>query len=124
MKTYSMDLRKRIICAREEGYSAADTAERFKVSKRSVERYWKLYQQSGHVKPKRRGGYRRSRLEGHEGTLHEWMASEPDLTLAQLQERCAQQLSIRIGINALWQRLHKLGVSYKKNPSRQRTNPP
>jgi len=118
-----MDLRERIICAREEGHSAADTAQRFKVSKRSVERYWKLYQQSGHVRPKRRGGYKRSRLEGHEATLREWIAQEPDLTLRELQQRCRQQLSIKIGINSLWTRLNKLGLSYKKNDSRRRTKP-
>ena len=120
MKTYSSDLRDRIIAAREQGHSAADLAERFLVSKRSVERYWKQYQQQGNVWPKQRGGYKKSRLEGHDETLKRWIAEQPDLTLEELQARCAEQLGVKIGINALWQRLDKLELSFKKNATRQR----
>lgn len=123
MKTCSMDLRERIVAAREEGYSGADVASRFQVSKRSVERYWKQYCASGHVRAKRRGGYKRSRLEGHDDQLREWIDKQPDLTLEELQARCAGQLQVKIGINALWQRLDKLGLSFKKNAARQRAKP-
>lgn len=120
MKTYSSDLRDRIIVARKEGHSAADVAKRFEVCKRSVERYWKQHEQQGNVWPKQRGGYKKSRLEGHDETLKSWIAAQPDLTLEELQGRCAEQLGVKIGINALWQRLDKLELSFKKNASRQR----
>ena len=42
MRTYSIDLRERIVAARAHGHSAAATAQLFKLSKRSVERYCKL----------------------------------------------------------------------------------
>ena len=119
MKTYNMDLRERVISTREEGYSAAATAKRFKISKRSVERYWKSYQQQGHCEPKQRGGYRRSRLEGHEKVLRKWIGSQPDLTLEQLQQYCLEKLKVKIGISGLWYRLDKLGLSYKKNSLRR-----
>ena len=45
MKSYSQDLRKRIIRARENGASAEESAKRFGVCKRSVERYWKRFSQ-------------------------------------------------------------------------------
>lgn len=115
-----MDLRERIVRACEEGYSAAEVALRFKVSKRSAERYWKQYQQTGHIWPKRRGGYKKSRLEGHDATLKRWIGEQPDLTLEELKERCAEQLGVSIGINALWQRLDKLELSFKKNATRKR----
>lgn len=120
MKTCSMDLRERIVAAREEGYSGADVASRFRVSKRSVERYWTQYCTNGHIRAKRRGGYKRSRLEGYDAQLREWIEKQPDLTLEELQARCAEQLQVKIGINALWQRLDKLGLSFKKNAARQR----
>ena len=59
MPTYSCDLRERIIAAREDGHSAEEVARLFRVSRRSVERYWKTYQTTGAVEPKQRGGYRR-----------------------------------------------------------------
>lgn len=118
-----MDLRERIIAAREEGASGAEVASRFRVSKRSVERYWKQYQSSGHVRARQRGGYKKSRLEGHEDRLRNWIRDEPGLTLEEIRARCADELEVRIGINALWQRLDKLGLSFKKNPARKRAKP-
>lgn len=118
-----MDLRERIIAAREEGYSGAEVASRFRVSKRSVERYWKQYCNSGHVRAKQRGGYKKSRLEGHDDQLREWIRKEPDLTLEEMRTRCAEELQVCIGINALWQRLDKLGLSFKKNAARKRAKP-
>jgi transposase len=40
--------------------------------------------------------------------------------LRQLQQRCEQQLQIQIGTNALWHRIDRLGLSYKKNDARRR----
>jgi transposase len=43
--------------------------------------------------------------------------------LAQLQQRCAEQLHVSIGITALWHRLRRLGLSFKKNDARRRAGP-
>ena len=123
MKPSTDELRQRIVACRREGQSAEQIARWFGVSKRSVERYWKLEQSQGHVKPKKIGGYRRSRLEGHERCLQDWIAAENDLTLAELQERCREQLGVKIGINALWHRLEGLDLNFKKNRGRRRARP-
>ena len=124
MQTYSMDLRERIVAARERGQSAQEVASLFAVSKRSVERYWKLHRNTGSLAPRQRGGYRRSRLEKHDATLRRWIKEQADLTLAQLQERIAADLGVTLGITALWHRLERLGLSYKKNSARRRARPP
>ena len=123
MKSYSVDLRERIVAARVRGDSAAEVAQRFGVSKRSVERYWNLQQQNGSVAGKRCGGYRRSVLEGHDERLRRWIEKEPGLTLAQLGERIRKQLHKSLGTTALWHRLERLGLSYKKNAARRRARP-
>ena len=123
MQTYSKDLRERIVSARDLGHSAQEIAHLFKVSKRSVERYWKQYQSTGGLEPKQRGGYRRSRLEKHDQTLRSWIKQEADLTLSQLQERIDRELGVSLGITALWHRLERLGLSYKKNAARRRAKP-
>lgn len=120
MKSYSIDLRERIVAARAGGDSAAEVGRRFGVSKRSVERYWNLQRQNGSVAGKRRGGYRRSVLEGHDERLRRWIQKEPGLTLAQLGERIRRQLHMSLGTTALWHRLERLGLSYKKNAARRR----
>jgi len=102
MPTYSCDLRERIIAAREDGHSAEEVARLFRVSRRSVERYWKTYQTTGAVEPKQRGGYRRSCLEGHDGRLRAWIGEKKDLTLAELRERIAGDLGIKVGHCRPW----------------------
>lgn len=89
-------------------------SECFKVSRKSVERFWNQYGLAGECRPKMIGGYRRSRLETHASTLKCWIGQQVDLTPAELQVRCREELSVKIGINALWHRLDELGLSYKK----------
>jgi transposase len=98
-----------------------EACPRFSVSRSSVERFWNQQRKRGHLRPKQIGGYRRSRLEQHDRTLKRWIAEQADLTLSEMKQRCLGQLGVRIGINALWHRLDRLGLSYKKNDARRRT---
>ncbi len=123
MRPLSPDLRQRIIAARERGEGAGEVCKRFGVSRKSVERFWNQYRRTGQCRPKKIGGYRRPRLRPHDRTLQGWIKAQPDLSLAQLQERCAAQLDVTIGLTALWHHLRLLGLSYKKNDARRRARP-
>ena len=59
------------------------------------------------------GGHRRSRLAGREQVLRDWIAAEPDLTLAELQQGLAQQ-GVATKIAALWHQLNKWKLTFKK----------
>ena len=61
MRPLSQDLRQRIIAAREDGAGTGEVCQRFGVSRKSVERFWKEYCRAGQCLPKQIGGYRRSR---------------------------------------------------------------
>jgi transposase len=65
------------------------------------------------------GGYRRSRLADKEALLRDWIKAQPDLTLAEMCERLAEQ-GVAIKVPALWHQLNKWGLSLKKNSARQR----
>lgn len=123
MKSYSVDLRERLVAGRQRGQSAEELARVFGVSKRSVERYFKRHQEEATLEAKARGGYRRSRLEEHDELLRQWIEEQPDLSLEQMGQRLLQQLGVSIGTTALWHRLDKLGLSYKKNAVRRRARP-
>jgi transposase len=43
-----------------------------------------------------------------------------DITLREVQQRCQKQLGVKLGLNALWHRIDRLGLSYKKNDARRR----
>jgi len=120
MKTYSEDLRRRIVKARSKGESAAEVAKLFSVSKRSVERYWKQHESTGTLAPKQRGGYRRSRLVGHDESLRRWLKEDVNLTLEQMRERLRRECGVEIKTTALWHRIDRLNLSFKKNAARRR----
>jgi transposase len=120
MRPLSQDLRLRIIAARARGEGTGEVCRRFGVSRKSVERFCKQHRLTGSCLPKQIGGYRRSRLEKHDRTLHRWIAEQADLTLNELRQRFRQEFQVSIGLTALWHRLEKLGLSYKKNHARRR----
>lgn len=123
MRPLSQDLRHRIIAARERGEGTGEVCKRFGVSRKSVERFWNEHCRTGQCLPQKIGGYRRSRLAPHDRRLQRWIETQPDLSLAELQRRCREQLDVSIGITALWHRLRRLGLSYKKNDARRRARP-
>lgn len=120
MRPLSEDLRRRIIAAKKAGEGTGEVSERFKVNRKSVARLWKQYTVSGHVRPKQIGGYRKSRLARHGQALRRWIRQKPDLTLAELRQRCRETLGVQIANTALWHQLDRLGLSYKKNGARRR----
>jgi transposase len=119
MAAYSQDLRDRVLRALERGEGATEIARRLEVSRIWVYRVRDREQQTGDRGSLPIGGYRRSRLQGSEQQLRSWIAAQPDLTLAELQQRLDEHgVSIKIG--ALWHQLNKWNLTFKKNSARQR----
>ncbi len=119
MQAYSQDLRDRALRAVQRGERPTDIAARFEVSRMWVYQVANRFRRSGERGSLRIGGYRRSRVAEMEATLRGWLKAQPDLTLA---EMCARLLERHIEIKppALWHQLNKWGLSFKKNPARQR----
>jgi transposase len=119
MQAYSQDLRERVLRALDRGDSPTEIARRFEVGRVWVYRVRERMQQSGERGSFQIGGHRRSRLAGMEPVLRKWIQAEPDLSLAQLQERLKSQ-GVPIKIGALWHQLNQWNLTFKKNSSRQR----
>jgi len=119
MQSYSQDLRDRVLRALARGEGPSAIARRFEVSRFYVYQVRDREQETGVRTSFPIGGHRRSRLEAAQPALRGWIAAEPGLTLAELQERLASQgIAIRIG--AVWHQLNQWNLTFKKNPARQR----
>jgi transposase len=119
MQAYSQDLRDRVLRAVERGERPTEIAKRFEVTRVWVYQVADRFKASGERSSLRVGGYRVSRVAGLEGTLRGWLKATPDLTLTELCERLAAR-GIAIKPPGLWHQLNKWGLSFKKNPARQR----
>jgi transposase len=119
MQSYSQDLRDRVLRALARGEGPSAIARRFEVSRFYVYQVRDREQETGVRSSFPIGGHRRSRLQAAEPALRGWIAAQPGLTLAELQERLASHgIAIRTG--ALWHQLNKWNLTFKKNPARQR----
>jgi len=119
-KSYSLDLRRKVIAARANGHGVEESARIFGISRRTVWRYCKAHELTSNLAPKQRGGYRKSRLGLYEKSLRVWIKQQNDITLVAMQARIAQEYGFSISITALWHQVDRLGLSYKKNAARRR----
>ncbi len=119
MQAYSQDLRDRVLRALARGDRPTEIARRFEVSRVWVYQVRDRERETGVRSSFQIGGHRRSRLAEREQVLRDWIAAQPDLSLAELRQRLAQQgVSIKIG--ALWHQLNKWNLTFKKNLARRR----
>ena len=113
-KPCSNDLRERVVKAVEAGQSCRSAALRFGVSPSSAIKWMVRWRQHGDVSPGSSRGRIRSPLHPHRSWLLKLVAAQPDLTLAEVQQRLADR-SVAIGIGSIWRFFDREGVSFKKN---------
>ena len=89
MKPYSVDLRQKILQAYERGMgSQAKLAALFGVSISFVEKLFMRVRSTGQIAPRQRTGGTPSRIDAAaRQQLQQWLAEQPDLTLAELAKR-------------------------------------
>ncbi len=119
MEAYSQGLRVRVLRALDRGEHPTEIARRFEVSRVWVYRVRDRQQETGVRSSFPIGGHRRSGLADWEQALRAWIAADPDLTLAELQQRLAQQ-GVATKIATLWHQLNKWRLTFKKNLARRR----
>jgi transposase len=120
---HSQDLRERVVAEVDGGKSRRAAARRFKVGVSSAIRWAALKKRTGSLAPKK-GRTPRSPLEAHKDWLLELIEREKDLTLAQVVDRLARDLSIKTSDSSVDRFFRRHGISFKKKSARGRAGPP
>lgn len=107
-KSYSDDIRKKVIECVQEGSKYQEVSKRFKVSLAAVGKWYQRYKEEGRCEQIRRGG---SKKKIDIEKLREYVESKPNMKL----KEAAQELGVSIFTVSYW--LKELGYSYKKKPS-------
>jgi transposase len=119
-KSYSLDLRQRVVRFVEAGHSCHEAARHFEVSVAFVVRLMAAYRATGSLAPKPEGGWRSSKLDPHRDLLIRRVAEKGDITMPQLAaELAALGTTIRPASISRW--FIRQGYSFKKNVAGQRT---
>ena len=116
----SLDLRRRVVAAVEAGASRRQAAARFGVGVSSAIRWVAQSRETGNLAPKRRGGRRPSRIDGHGDLIMAWIDTEPDLTLPEIAAKLEEATGYRPPPSVVHGFFKRRGVTRKK---RRRTPP-
>lgn len=125
-KPYDDDLRVKFLSAydRAEG-TIGELATRFGVSEAWG---WKISASRNRSGQATRVRHRpgRKRLAGGEveKLVLSWVIDRPDLTLAELRLKLAEQAQLSLSLSAVWLLVRRLGLRLKKSPSTPRSATP
>jgi transposase len=122
-KPYSEDLRRRVVGTIEGGTTIPEAAEQCGVSISSVVRFLKLHRETGGVESAKFGGYKDFALAAHEDLVRQLVAEQPDITLAELEERLRKK-KITVGKSSISRFLHHLKLPFKKKLAGSRAGSP
>jgi len=119
MKSYSIDLRHKILHAYERRLgSQRALADLFGVSVSFVEKLLHRHRRTGTVAPKAHAGGQQRRLgAGAETVIQEAVRATPDITLEELCSRVADLQGIQVSVPTMCRALQRLGLPRKKSPS-------
>ena len=114
MKSYSEDLRHKIVAAVERGMPKTQAARLFDVSLSSVKRYARMARQGDSLAPKRRAGRAPKVDEKTKKLLNEDMKERPAATIAERISFLESITGERLSYSTIWRLLKRLGWSRKK----------
>jgi len=117
MQAYSLDLRQRVVSTYESGKETIhEVAERFQVSRSFIKKMLARKRLTGSIAPVgHRGGQPKRLTDKHRKWLLKTVLAEPDMTLADLQERLINGKGICISVPTLWRELRRMNLRRKKN---------
>ena len=111
-RAYSQDLRERVIDA---GTSARQAAERFGIGVATAI-VWVRRAHEGERSARKQGQPKRSKLDPHREFLMALIEAEPDITIAEMQERLRSEAGIAASVGTVWTFLDRAGLTFKKRP--------
>lgn len=114
MDAYSMDLRKRVIAAYDQGEGTqAELAKRFKLTERWIQKLFRQRRETGSIAPKPHRRGRKAKISGaKEERLKKAVAKTPDASLDELRDRCGVDGSRM----CIFRALRRLRITRKKSP--------
>ena len=116
-KSYSADLRERVIEAVASGTSRHEAAELFGIAVSTAVKWWQHWRETGSAAPKPRGGST-SRLEEHTTLILGLVKEQPDSTFKELLAALRKR-RIRSSRSALWRFFERHNITFKKKACRQ-----
>jgi putative transposase len=116
MKTYSPDLRRRVVAAvRDSDVSQAKIATVFSVSLGTVENWWRSWQATGRTAPLPHAGGTKRTLQPYAAQIRQAVQQHPDATLEELCAVVEAATQVHTTPSMMCRELHILNLPRKKS---------
>lgn len=115
MDAYSLDLRKKIVEAKERGTPTAEVAKTFSVGASTVKRYAAAAREGRSLAPKKRPGSKPKLNEAARKLLEADLRERPAVTLPERREFLRRAASVEVSDSTVSRMLKRLGWSRKKD---------
>ena len=115
MNAYSLDLRKKIVEAKERGTPTVEVAQTFGVGLSTVKRYAATAREGKSLAPKKRPGSKPKLDEAARKLLEADLEERPAATLPQRREFLARVAGVRVSDSTVSRMLGRMGWSRKKD---------
>lgn len=113
-RSYSSDLRGRVLDAVDAGSSARQSAARFGVGVATAIRWVCRWRKTGERTARKQGHPIRSKLDAHEAYLFGLIEQTVDITLDEMRNRLAEERGMSAGYGTLWRFFDRRGITVKK----------
>lgn len=118
MKTYSQDLREKVMAAvAQDKQSNRQIAELMNVSESTLEKWTRRTRETGSVAAFAHAGGVARVLAPHGDFLRTAVKSQPDISLDELVGRVQAELKLRVNASMISRELRRLGLGRKKRVS-------
>jgi transposase len=114
LKSYSVDLRERIIHRWKNGVGRRRIASVMQVSFSTVNRYIDQFRKTGHLQPKVQGRMQPRLGDEQLPALEQQLAEAPDATLEEHVARWEAEHGIRISVSTMWRAMERVAWTRKK----------
>jgi transposase len=115
MNAYSLDLRKKIVDAKQRGMPTSEVARTFGVGASTVKRYAAVAREGRPLAPKRHPGSKPKIDEGARRLLEADLEERPAATLPQRREFLQRTCGVSVSDSTVSRMLKRLGWSRKKD---------
>ena len=117
MQAYSLDLRRRIVQAYEQGQGTIpEIAEQFSVSVAFVNKMLRQWRDTGDLAPSPHGGGKPPSLSKQQlQLLKRKVQQQGDPSLAELQQMLSEQEQVNVHLSTISRALARLGLPRKKS---------
>lgn len=121
-KSYSQDLRERVVFYLEEGHTHREAHAFFKIGISTAGRWQKAFREEKRLCPKPYKQVVIPKLEGQSYWLLSEIERDSSQTLIELRDRLLSERGIHASGSMIWRFFDRHSISFKKNTARQRTD--